>query len=80
MVRAAIRCGVLVRGECSQRDETCDGRIEGHHEDYSQPLVVVWLCRKHHWQLHTERNRMKKQSPPRDLAVVNATGSETKGL
>lgn len=26
--------------------------IERHHPDYSQPLLVVWLCRDHHRALH----------------------------
>jgi hypothetical protein len=25
---------------------------EAHHEDYSKPLVVIWLCREHHLELH----------------------------
>jgi hypothetical protein len=28
--------------------------VESHHPDYSQPLKVIWLCCKHHRQLHRE--------------------------
>lgn len=32
---------------------TCgDPKAEAHHPDYSMPLDVVWLCRKHHTELH----------------------------
>lgn len=44
-VRYAIRRGLLVRQPCS----VCGtAKTEGHHTDYTKPLVVVWLCKKHH--------------------------------
>lgn len=52
-VSNAIRDGRLVRGECEQEGE-CGGRVEGHHDDYSRPLDVRWLCKRHHDQLHQE--------------------------
>lgn len=27
--------------------------VDAHHEDYSKPREVIWLCRLHHRQLHT---------------------------
>jgi len=47
IVRAALACGKLIRPKlCSQ----CgfEGKIEAHHQDYSRPLDVSWLCKKCH--------------------------------
>lgn len=50
-VRRAIRSGKLVRESCV----VCGERnTHAHHEDYSKPLDVVWLCRKHHDVRHVE--------------------------
>ncbi len=46
----ALRDGTLVRGECAVCG-TMD-RIHGHHDDYSYPLRVVWLCYRHHAKHH----------------------------
>lgn len=29
-------------------------RVHAHHDDYSRPLDVMWLCPKHHAQRHME--------------------------
>lgn len=49
MVGNAVRRGELVRLDC----EVC-GRADsrGHHDDYSNPLVVRWLCDDHHNEWH----------------------------
>ena len=38
---------------CSHCDHI--GKVEGHHEDYTKPLDVVWLCKSCHIQLHVEK-------------------------
>lgn len=44
-----LRRGKIQRGNC--RD--CGGEhAEMHHEDYSMPLKVIWLCRPCHMLLH----------------------------
>lgn len=45
----AKRAGILVKNPC----EKCGaGDAEMHHEDYSKPLDVKWLCRKCHMERH----------------------------
>ena len=52
-VHYAIKTGVLVRpGKCSRCPVTRG--IEGHHEDYSKPLEVDWLCNDCHEARHQE--------------------------
>lgn len=30
-------------------------KVEGHHQDYMKPLEVIWLCAKHHREIHNEQ-------------------------
>ena len=54
MVRNAIRDGKLTRKPCF-----CGAPAEAHHEDYSKPLEVDWLCTKHHKVHHHNERKMK---------------------
>ena len=48
-VYVALQAGELTQLPC----EVCDSsNSEAHHEDYSKPLEVSWLCREHHQDLH----------------------------
>jgi len=50
-VRRAIQSGTLVRQPC----ELCGSSpTHGHHDDYSRPLHVRWLCPKHHREHHAK--------------------------
>jgi len=51
-IRNAVRAGKFDRLPCAVCGEL---KAEAHHEDYSKPFDVLWLCRKHHSQLHLER-------------------------
>ena|ERR1700689_2792033 len=34
-------------------------KIEGHHENYNKPLEIMWLCKKHHYAVHVQKNHDK---------------------
>lgn len=52
-VNNAVRDGRLARLAC----ETCGcSAVHGHHDDYTKPLEVRWLCAAHHKQHHTNHS------------------------
>lgn len=52
LVGHAIADGRLIKQPC----EVCgDQKSQAHHEDYSKPLDVMWLCHKHHIALHRDK-------------------------
>ena len=51
----ALRAGLIVRKPC----EVCGKeKAHAHHDDYSRPLDVRWLCTTHHaeWHRHNTPN------------------------
>ena len=65
LVAAALKTGKLKRGKC-----WCGSlRTEAHHPDYSEPLRVDWLCRKHHRGVHDAERRDAKAA---DLILSEA--------
>src|ERR1017187_2452927 len=56
----SIFYSALIRGEVT-RPKTCEKchtkpkgkrRLHGHHEDYSAPLKIIWLCAGCHRKVH----------------------------
>ena len=38
---------------CECEIDGCDRiDVQAHHEDYSEPLNVAWVCAKHHHEIH----------------------------
>ena len=65
-INNAIRYGKMTKLPC----EVCgEIKVEGHHEDYSKPLEVIWLCKEHHEKTHhpksISKNYIKKEKIPR---------------
>lgn len=50
-VQNALRSHRLIKQPC----EICGAmeNVQAHHEDYSKPLDVIWLCFKHHRWIHS---------------------------
>ncbi len=50
-VYKALKNGRLKKGKC----EICgEVKVHGHHDDYNKPLIVRWLCSKHHIEHHKQ--------------------------
>lgn len=50
-VKWAVESGKIHRPPVCSRCEEPGHRIEAHHEDYSKPLEVTWLCSRCHGEL-----------------------------
>lgn len=58
-VRSAVSEGRLVKPPlCEGCGDPKEARkLDGHHDDYSRPLSVRWLCRECHVAVHVEMRR-----------------------
>ena len=50
----AVKAGKVVRKPCERCGTTV--RVHAHHDDYSRPFAVRWLCHQHHIDVHKELN------------------------
>jgi hypothetical protein len=70
----AKRHGLLVPQPC----ERCGNpKVHAHHEDYSKPLEVTWLCHKHHFMRHKEMGWQRKKYKTKynfDLSALTPAG------
>ena len=60
-VTHAVESGKIIPMPCA----ICGAeKVEGHHEDYSKPLEVIWLCKKHHTEHHNQSIHIGKPTNP----------------
>ena len=58
LLNNAIKYGRIKKEPCKICGST--KRIHGHHNDYSKPLDVIWLCPQHHTDLHKYINEFDR--------------------
>lgn len=58
----ALRDGKITRAEACECGAT--GRMHAHHDDYTKPLSVRWLCVPCHTALHVAINAQRRQQTP----------------
>ncbi len=54
-----LRRGKIQRGPC--KIPGCRRKAQMHHPDYKKPLLVEWICRAHHLELHGTEVQKKRQ-------------------
>lgn len=61
LIAKAILKGKVVRKNC----EVCGSEAsEAHHDDYSKPFDVKWLCPKHHSERHIFLRQERERREP----------------
>lgn len=61
LVNIAIKIGRIMRQPCG----VCASvRSEAHHDDYSKPYEIRWLCRQHHNEHHKTQKRLAEMGQP----------------
>jgi hypothetical protein len=68
-VQNAVFSGALVRPSQCQACGKSGLKLHGHHNDYSKPLDVEWLCAKCHGAAHRRRNGGDAPAKPIGLRI-----------
>lgn len=56
----ALKYKRIEKGPCEKCGAT--EKVEAHHDDYSKPLEVRWLCPKHHKEHHRLEREAQRQA------------------
>src|SRR5690242_12352984 len=67
IAKSAIESGKLERLPCQKCG---DLKAEAHHEDYSKPLDVQWLCKKCHGLAHRKTHCAKGHALTAENVVI----------
>lgn len=66
LIFSALRNKTLIKQPCEKCG--CE-KSEAHHEDYSKPLEINWLCKKHHVEADKLRRQREKLIHTPSLAI-----------
>ncbi len=56
-VKTALDSGKIVKPKRCQKCKKID-IIQGHHEDYTKPFDIIWLCKDCHYGVHHKREKL----------------------
>ena len=54
IVQRAVKSGKLIKPKHCDKCHK-EANLSGHHEDYSKPLLVLWLCNSCHKLIHISK-------------------------
>lgn len=75
-VKGHVKRGFIIKKPC----EKCgDHNSEMHHQNYKLPILVNWLCKKHHLQVHNQQNVPRDTFPLTPLRKLWAQYWELRG-
>lgn len=77
-VANALESGRLIRQPC-EHEECLDPDTDAHHDDYSKPLEVRWLCKQHHSLFHMEHRDDRGASANRDDSGASRSDGDYRG-
>lgn len=76
VVRYALKTKKISKPDfCCVCNKKC--RIDAHHEDYSKPLDIMWVCRACHAEIH-RRYDWRTNQRKAEVHNLNITGREYK--
>ena len=56
-LKTAVEAGKITRGKCA----LCGNAVtDGHHTDYTKPLLVIWLCKTCHRKQHPRTRKLPR--------------------
>ncbi len=76
LAERAFEKGILIPEPCEicgEFGQMKDGRrkVQAHHDDYSKPLEVRWLCQKHHHEWHKANKAKNGKEVPKEAPTID---------